>query len=56
MIWTSNKGFGKWGGVFGGDEVVTAAIPDRLLHHGTVVNIRGRSYRLKKKLRGGTLR
>ena len=55
MIWTSNKGFAEWAGVFGGDEVLTAAILDRLLHHGTVVNIRGRSYRLKEKLRGGIL-
>ncbi len=36
-------------------EVLTAAILDRLLHHGTVVNIRGQSYRLKEKLRGGIL-
>jgi hypothetical protein len=27
----------------------------RLLHHGTVVNIRGQSYRLKEKLKGGLL-
>jgi DNA replication protein DnaC len=53
MIWTSNKGFAEWAGIFGGDEVLTAAILDRLLHHGTVVNIRGQSYRLKDKLRGG---
>jgi hypothetical protein len=44
-----------WASVFGGDEVLTAAILDRLLHHGTVVNIRGQSYRLKEKLRGGIL-
>ncbi len=49
------KGFAEWASVFGGDEVLTAAILDRLLHHGTVVNIRGQSYRLKEKLRGGLL-
>lgn len=55
MIWTSNKGFGEWASVFADDEVLTAAILDRLLHHGTVVNIRGQSYRLRDKLRAGTI-
>jgi DNA replication protein DnaC len=35
MIWTSNKGFAEWASVFAGDEVLTAAILDRLLsRHG----------------------
>lgn len=55
MIWTSNKGFSEWASVFAGDEVLTAAILDRLLHHGTVINIRGRSYRLRDKLQAGTV-
>ncbi len=55
MIWTSNKGFSEWGSVFAGDEVLTAAILDRLLHHGQIVNIRGRSYRLREKALAGTL-
>lgn len=55
MIWTSNKGFAEWASVFAGDEVLTAAILDRLLHHGTVINIRGRSYRLRDKLHAGTV-
>lgn len=55
MIWTSNKGFSEWASVFASDEVLTAAILDRLLHHGTVVNIRGRSYRLREKLQAGTM-
>jgi DNA replication protein DnaC len=54
MIWTSNKGFAEWASVFAGDEVLTAAILDRLLHHGSVINIRGRSYRLRDKLQAGT--
>jgi DNA replication protein DnaC len=54
MIWTSNKGFADWASIFAGDEVLTAAILDRLLHHGAVVNIRGKSYRLKDKLQSGT--
>jgi DNA replication protein DnaC len=55
MMWTSNKGFSEWASVFAGDEVLTAAILDRLLHHGTVINIRGRSYRLRDKLQAGTV-
>ena len=55
MIWTSNKGFADWASVFAGDEVLTAAILDRLMHHGSVINIRGRSYRLKDKLQAGTI-
>ena len=55
MIWTSNKGFSEWASVFASDEVLTAAILDRLLHHGTVINIRGRSYRLRDKLQAGTV-
>jgi DNA replication protein DnaC len=54
MIWTSNKSFVEWASIFAGDEVLTAAILDRLLHHGSVVNIRGKSYRLKDKLQSGT--
>ena len=54
MIWTSNKGFADWASIFAGDEVLTAAILDRLLHHGALVNIRGKSYRLKDKLQSGT--
>jgi DNA replication protein DnaC len=35
LIVTSNKPFGRWGEVFG-DEVVAAAMIDRLLHHAEV--------------------
>jgi DNA replication protein DnaC len=55
MICTSNKGFVEWASVFGGDEVLAAAILDCVLHHCTVVNIRGQSYWLKEKLKGGQL-
>lgn len=51
MILTSNKSFSEWGDVFG-DAVLATAILDRLLHHSTVVNIRGDSYRLRDKKRG----
>lgn len=48
-IVTTNKGFAQWGEVFGGDQAVTSAILDRLLHHAVVFNIRGASYRLKDR-------
>lgn len=53
IILTSNKSFADWGETLG-DSVIASAILDRLLHHSTVFNIRGDSYRLreKKKLMG----
>lgn len=49
LILTSNKAFGEWNEVFGGDAVMASAALDRLLHRATVINIRGQSYRLKEK-------
>ena len=45
-VLTSNKGFEEWGEIFG-DEVMAAALIDRLVHHCHIVNIRGNSYRMK---------
>src|SRR5262245_46012570 len=47
MILTSNRGFAKWGDVFG-DPVVATALLDRLLHHAIVIQIEGSSYRLRQ--------
>jgi len=44
---TTNKAVKDWPGIFAGDEALTAAILDRLLHKSVVLNIRGRSYRLQ---------
>ena len=55
VILTSNRGFGQWDEIFG-DAIIATAILDRLLHHSTVVNIKGESYRLKEKKRAGLLR
>ncbi|MCB9672664.1 MAG: ATP-binding protein [Alphaproteobacteria bacterium] len=55
MLVTSNRGVAEWGGVFG-DPVVATAILDRLMHHSTVLGIRGDSYRLREKRRSGLLR
>jgi DNA replication protein DnaC len=46
IILTGNRGFGNWGQVFA-DPVVAAAIIDRLLHQATVLNIKGKSYRMR---------
>jgi len=44
---TTNKGITSWPEVLAGDEVLAGAILDRLLHSATVLNIQGRSYRLR---------
>jgi DNA replication protein DnaC len=46
IILTSNRGFGDWNQVFA-DGVVASAIVDRLLHKATVLNIKGKSYRMR---------
>lgn len=48
-IVTSNKAVGEWAQTFG-DEVLAAAILDRLLHDAEVLSINGPSYRLKGRL------
>ena len=48
-IITSNKAFDEWSELFH-DPVIVTAILDRLLHHSSVINIRGNSYRLRGKL------
>lgn len=54
IILTSNQAFKNWGTVFG-DDVVASAILDRLLHHSTVLNIKGESYRIKDRRRLGLI-
>lgn len=44
---TTNKAVKDWPEVLAGDEVMATAILDRLLHRCYVLNIRGRSYRLR---------
>ena len=46
-VLTSNKGFEEWSSIFG-DDVMAAALIDRLLHHCHIVNIRGNSYRMRE--------
>jgi len=47
VIITSNKGFDDWAEMMG-DEVMTVAMLDRLLHHSKVFNLNGNSYRIQK--------
>jgi DNA replication protein DnaC len=46
-VLTSNKSFEEWGEIFG-DEVMAAALIDRLVHHCHIVNIRGNSFRMRQ--------
>ena len=55
LILTSNLAFGSWDQAFAGDAVLTAAMLDQILHHATVVQIAGESYRLKDKRRAGIM-
>jgi DNA replication protein DnaC len=54
MILTSNLAFSQWSSAFADDQTLTAALLDRLLHHGHIVQIAGESYRLKDKRKAGT--
>ena len=46
LILTSNLPFSSWAGVFG-DQVVAAAMIDRIVHHADVLTLKGASYRLR---------
>lgn len=48
LILTSNLPFSGWGGVFG-DQVVAAAMIDRIVHHADVLTLKGASYRLRNR-------
>ncbi len=48
-IITTNSPFSKWSDIFQ-EPVLTNALLDRLLHHCSVININGPSYRLKDQM------
>jgi DNA replication protein DnaC len=54
MLITTNQVVTQWGTVFG-DDVLAAAILDRLLHHSHTLMIQGESYRLKQKKKAGLI-
>jgi DNA replication protein DnaC len=47
ILITTNKGIKDWPEILAGDEILATAILDRLLHNSHVLNIKGRSYRLR---------
>ena len=47
-IITTNTPFSRWGEIFGSPTLANAVL-DRLLHHSSVISIKGPSYRLKEK-------
>jgi DNA replication protein DnaC len=51
---TTNQVVTQWGGVFG-DDVLAAAILDRLLHHSHTLMLQGDSWRLRQKRKAGLL-
>ena len=53
IIITSNLPFSEWSTTLADDTTLTAALLDRLLHHGHIVPLRGESYRLKDKQKAG---
>jgi DNA replication protein DnaC len=54
IIVTSNRSFNEWNKIFT-DEVIASAVLDRLVHHSTIINIRGKSYRLREKQKTGLI-
>lgn len=56
IILTSNLSFGQWDETFAGNTALTSAMLDRILHHATVIQIKGDSYRLKEKRKAGIIK
>lgn len=49
MIVTTNLEFGRWNEVFG-DEKLTAALLDRVIHHAHILTFTGKSYRFQEAM------
>ena len=52
IVVTSNKSWAAWGEILP-DQVMTAAILDRLLHRSVTINIQGESYRMRQHRKAG---
>lgn len=48
IVITSNKSFTAWAEMMG-DEVMTTAMLDRILHHAKIFSLDGKSYRIQKQ-------
>jgi len=49
LIITTNLEFARWVTIFG-DDTMAAAVIDRIVHHGRLLQFRGESYRVKNAL------
>ena len=49
VVITTNLEFSRWGSVFGDDQMAAAVI-DRIVHHGRLVQFKGESYRVSHAL------
>jgi len=47
VVITTNRAFRDWGAILNNDNTLASALIDRLVHHGTLVQIKGDSYRVK---------
>jgi DNA replication protein DnaC len=47
IIITTNRGFEQWGEILG--DAMAAALIDRLVHHATMITLKGKSYRLRSR-------
>lgn len=52
VVVTTNLEFSRWGAVFGDDQMAAAVI-DRVVQHGRLVQFRGESYRVRRALMDG---
>ena len=52
MLITTNQSVTQWGTVFG-DDIIAAAILDRLLHHSHTFMVQRESFRLRHKRKAG---
>jgi DNA replication protein DnaC len=55
IIISSNLNFGQWDQTLADDKTLAAALLDRLLHHSHVLHFKGGSYRLKDKVKSGSI-
>jgi DNA replication protein DnaC len=49
VVITTNRPFADWGEVFNNDATLAGAIIDRLAHHRIIIEIAGKSYRVKSR-------
>lgn len=49
VVFTTNLEFSRWGAVFGDDQMAAAVI-DRVVHHGRLLQFKGESYRVRHSL------